>query len=74
MEADTPPAGFPPADNSDYSASNYLQASIANYLIIGSALFAIGYAYYSYWDLSKLVMTKDTLKVSQLSEEKKDEI
>jgi len=56
------------------SSGSYLQTQYANYLIFGSSVLALIYAYYCYWVLKQVEMTKDTIKVAQIPEQEKQEI
>lgn len=56
------------------NSSQYLQATYANYIIFSAAFLALVYAYYCYYVVSSVVMTKDSIKVKVLSDEDKEEL
>lgn len=56
------------------SSSEYLKVTYANYIIFSAALLALVYAYYCYYVVSSMVMTKDTIKVKPLSDEDKEKL
>ena len=51
-----------------------MQATYANYIVFGAAGLALLYAFYCYWVVSKVEMTKESLKVTALSESDKEQM
>ena len=43
--------------------SKFMQAEYAHYIIFGSAILSLLYAAYCFWAITKVEMTKDTVKV-----------
>lgn len=54
--------------------SKFMQAEYAHYIIFGSAILSLLYAAYCFWAITKVEMTKDTVKVHQLTDRERDEL
>ena len=51
-----------------------MKAEYAHYLIFGASILALLYATYCFWSIHKLLMTKEAVKVHQLSDRERDEL
>ena len=56
-----PDVPIPEQTEGKYDSINYLQTSIANYIIFGSAALGLLYAFYCYRVLQKLEMKQDII-------------
>ena len=56
------------------ATSNFMKAEYAHWIIFTSAILSIIYAVYCFWVVTQVRMTKDTVKVHQLSDRERDEL